>query len=514
MKKTFILFLLSAVYSVHAFAYFEYNGIYYWESSETTVKVTYKLGAAPFSGERNHYYSGDIVIPETVYDGEKAYTVTGVGDHAFAYTENVTSVVLPESIEHIEYFAFRSSALTSVNIPSSVKTLGNSAFQQCANLYLISLPEALESIGSYCFFDCAILKLSNGVLSSALKSIGVYAFYGCKELEQIVIPEGITSIGELTFSGCSKLTSVSLPGTLKSIGEQAFVFCTDLTEIFIPPQVNSIGKLAFRYCTKLTSVEIPEGITSIQNNTFEGCSNLSSVILPSTLDTIGQDAFRTTTALQTITIPYGVQSIGQMAFYRSGLKSVVLPETVVEIARLSFAECASLASVDIQAPVVSIGEHAFWKNPSLDQFSLASQSPGNITLASNAFSDSPISTATLWVPCFTNSLYASATTWRSFGSIQNKSDCETTTTFPVNSTTQTPLVYPNPATTTVNLHIEGVDLNLLTVTITDMQGRIVAKLKGKDATSIDVTHYTKGVYFVRVSGENLFFEQTEKLIIM
>jgi hypothetical protein len=74
-------------------------------------------------------------------------------------------------------------------------------------------------------------------------------------------------------------------------------------------------------------------------------------------------------------------------------------------------------------------------------------------------------------------------------------------------------LYPSPATTIANLHVEGIDVDLLTVVITDMQGLIVAELKGKDAITIHAGHLNKGVYLVRISGGNPFFEQVEKLIV-
>ncbi|MCL2507676.1 MAG: leucine-rich repeat domain-containing protein [Oscillospiraceae bacterium] len=184
--------------------------LYFNIMSETTAQVTFRLGAAPYMGERNYYYTGDIVIPGTVYNGGKAYQVTSIGDNAFAYAVELNSVVIPEGVEYIDAFAFRSSAVTSVTIPSTVKVLGGSAFQQCGDLTAISIPEALESIGNSCFYSCAKLELSGPVLPATLHTLGNQAFYGCAALKQMTIPEGITAIGDYTFSGCSGLESITV----------------------------------------------------------------------------------------------------------------------------------------------------------------------------------------------------------------------------------------------------------------------------------------------------------------
>ena len=101
----------------------EINGIYYNLSTETnTAEVThhpYDLG----------YYSGDIVIPETVnYEGI-SYSVTSIGWEAF----------------------FRCSGLTSITIPNSVTSIGDYAFGYCSGLTSITIPNSVTSIGDYAF---------------------------------------------------------------------------------------------------------------------------------------------------------------------------------------------------------------------------------------------------------------------------------------------------------------------------------------------------------------------------
>jgi hypothetical protein len=75
------------------------------------------------------------------------------------------------------------------------------------------------------------------------------------------------------------------------------------------------------------------------------------------------------------------------------------------------------------------------------------------------------------------------------------------------------LLYPNPAATIANLRVEGIDMKAIIVEITDMQGRLMDRLNGEAATSINVSRYDKGVYLVRIFENNRLLVQTEKLIV-
>ena len=52
----------------------------------------------------------------------------------------------------------RCSGLTSIKIPSSVTSIGGSAFQYCSGLTSIEIPNSVKSIGNYAFSDCSGLK--------------------------------------------------------------------------------------------------------------------------------------------------------------------------------------------------------------------------------------------------------------------------------------------------------------------------------------------------------------------
>lgn len=73
--------------------------------------------------------SGDLILPATVYNGAKAYTLVGIGDYSFMFSNNLTSIILPNTLTHIGSEAFKGcQKLSEVTIPKSVKAMYYDAF--------------------------------------------------------------------------------------------------------------------------------------------------------------------------------------------------------------------------------------------------------------------------------------------------------------------------------------------------------------------------------------------------
>ena len=152
-------------------------------------------------------YGGDIVIPESVKakDGN-VYKITIIGDKCFFWKK-----------------------FTSINIPSSVTSLGDDCFNGCTSLKSITIPSSVTTLGKNCFASCY-------------------------ELTSITIPSSVTKLGDLCFGTCAKLTSITIPSSVTKLGEACFKLCVGLTSITIPSSVTSLGSYCFRECRSLESI--------------------------------------------------------------------------------------------------------------------------------------------------------------------------------------------------------------------------------------------------------------------
>lgn len=243
---------------------------------------------------------GDVTIPDSIY-GKPVTSIGGYLDlhqayhGAFEDEDSLTSVTLPNSVTSIGNSAFYScSYLTRVTIGSGVTSIGEYAFYYCSNLTSITIPNSVTSIGGRAFSYCGLTSI---VIPNSVISIGDFAFCPCSSLTNVTIGSGVTSIGEYAFSAFNDnyysnlLTITVSPDNLNYSSEDGVLFDKSKTVLIlcparksgaytIPSSVTSIGR-AFYLCSSLTSVIIPNSVTSIENSAFYSCLSLTSVTIGS-----------------------------------------------------------------------------------------------------------------------------------------------------------------------------------------------------------------------------------------
>ena len=280
---------------------------------------------------------------------------------------NIKSYVIPSSVASIGDSAFLwCSSLSEIVIPSSVTSIGDYAFSGCSSLKYISIPKSVICLNGNPFaewngkLECLFPNFvyEDDVLFNKDKS-RIISFRN-QNIKSYVIPSSVTSIGNHAFSGCDSLSEIVIPSSVTSIGKGAFLWCSSLSEIVIPSSVTSIGDSAFSVCHSLSEIVIPSSVTSIGKGAFSGCSSLSEIVIPSSVISIGDSAFSICSSLSKIVIPSSITSIGKGAFSGcSSLSEIVIPSSVTSIGDYAFSGCDSLSEIVIPSSVTSIGDCAF-----------------------------------------------------------------------------------------------------------------------------------------------------------
>ena len=257
-------------------------------------------------------YKGDIEIAASFDCNNVTYSVVAIDDKAFYDCDELTSVIIPTSVKSIGYQAFLNcNRMTFITIPDGIASIEDGTFASCNSLTSIVIPNSVKSIGNWAFESCGFQSLTIG---NNVESIGSYAFTGCSSLVSITISNNITSIAEGTFSNCSNLTSFVMPDNITSIGEQAFYNCSSLTSIVIPNGVTSVESFAFLNCENLTSIEIPSSVIFLGAGAFSGCKNLATISINSSKISISKNSFSSCQNIETITISSSEISFDENVF--------------------------------------------------------------------------------------------------------------------------------------------------------------------------------------------------------
>ena len=282
-----------------------------------------------------------------------------------SYGVNKSNYTVPSGVVKIADKAFYGSYITGVTISSTVKTICESAFENCKNLKTVVLGASVTTVGERAFSGCS--KLTTLTIQKGCKTIGDRMFSGCTSLKTVSLPSGVTSVGNYAFGDCSKLSKISLPSTITNIGSNAFYNTYYLNNAKYTNGILYCGTnvISTKVSGLSSTITIKEGTTYIASYTFGGLTvsgstsititgdtKVKNIVLPASLKYIGMYAFSDFYGITSVTIPAGVKSIGEGAFGNcKKLKTITIKGGTTEIGNRAFVNgtTANNASVTICA---------------------------------------------------------------------------------------------------------------------------------------------------------------------
>ena len=175
---------------------YHYNPVTGEETETVEIKpydVAYKTERTVGIGASVYGYDGastTLAVP-SVINGYVVKTAT-LGDTPNTLSKRITSVTIPEGVETVGGMS-NFYALTSVNLPSSLKVIDDSAFSGCHSLAgRIVIPANVEYVGYRAFYDTAVTSVE---FLGTETTVGDQAF-GYKE----VLNDATTNPEDPTFA--------------------------------------------------------------------------------------------------------------------------------------------------------------------------------------------------------------------------------------------------------------------------------------------------------------------------
>lgn len=348
------------------------------------------------SGNTIYYSSNNAIITKankTLVAGCKNTTipndVTAIGDRAFRKISTLTSITIPTSVKSLGSSAFAFSGLSSVSIPAGTTSIADNTFACSTSLGTISVDSAnakYKGEGN-AIIEKATEKLiagcRNTVIPSYVKEIGSYAFQG-HPITSVTIPASTTIIDAYAFMGCSWLTSATFEtdfgwkanGTAIDVASSTSTNATNLktthvskTWIQATPTVDEYTDFAFTFFDNADGT-YTASVRAKDTNTISGAKRIPTLVAKTAggtdyvVNKIEANGFQGATNLTSIEIPDTIIEIEDYGFAASGLTSVVVPGSVKKLGEQAFgggwgSGITSLQTITLNDGLETIGYAAF-----------------------------------------------------------------------------------------------------------------------------------------------------------
>lgn len=286
---------------------FSVNGIFY--QTIPGYKDQYRAGVIPApNGEK---YSGKIVIPETVdYKGNK-YLICEIGDRAFQDCNQLTSVVMSDSITKIGTSAFDNvTALAELKLSNNIRVLPNRSLVAIYDLKELSLPDSL-------------IEVQEGAVSWVL-------------VESLHLPAKLTKIYPNAFVDMNQLKDISVdPQNPNYAVLDGLLVTKDTEELILRPANNSSSRFVVPAPVKyirtgaiqgwgIEELVIPETVLHLDFHSVLSCYDLVNIFVESMVPPFAdENAFSSWCTENTVLkVPVGAKTAYEQAIGWSKFKKI------------------------------------------------------------------------------------------------------------------------------------------------------------------------------------------------
>ena len=326
-----------------------------------------------------------------------------IGTECFKQT-NITEIKLPKNLQTIasgsslpsklqtidtsenSYFEFKNGVLytkdlkilvfalsnvTSVNMEESVETINSNAFANCSSLSTINIPSNVKSIGDLAFSNRKLNKItvsSGNNYFSTDERYNLYnkdktILYRCFDKGNITIKDGVQNIKRGAFINDGTITGITLPESFVGDTTTGNATFPTIDYICLPRNVKNFNNGAYY---RIKTIEVsPENpyLNSINNEYIvseDGTelywvkSDLTDVQIPDTVTTIKSYALMYTEA-ENIVLPSSIEKIGGgIIFYSTSIKKIEIQSNIKQIDINAFNSANNLSEIIIHKEAGSI----------------------------------------------------------------------------------------------------------------------------------------------------------------
>ena len=307
------------------------------------------------------------------------YGVRFIGKEAFCGQSDMTTLILPPTVEEIKECAFMDcDGLETIVFSEGLQRIGKNAFFGCVALKKLSLPSSLQFIDNTAFFNCKDLtEVSFGNARTSVRSdafdesgyeLGNMQDEGASPAEYFelkVNKKNQASI--LAYKGSEEV--VVIPEAIAghpviSIEKGAFKGNMSVREVYMNDHINAINGDVFRDCANLEKVHLSESITRFTSGAFAGCTSLGEINIPDCMEEVPRGLFKES-PLTVLYVGRGVKSISPDAFYKGDMdpmtgvcfKKKSLQDLIIDTGNDAYtADGTTLLSKDGKTLIAELGD--------------------------------------------------------------------------------------------------------------------------------------------------------------